>query len=250
MIKCLRRAVACAFGFVALALVSGCNPGTSVRVVQGGVPVAGAEVFASNQDAEGRQFHTRIGLTDASGVLALPSGVAQNTALVARKLKFELPGWRPHHNPDGGPDHEGVSWTERVYITSMQVSEAGVLGPLVVTAPAAQHTLELSSDNTLIGFHFLVSVIWDASDAELVQIGEKFRQAGDYLYNASDGQFYFEQVDIVDDASFWTDADYHWHSALGQWPNCWSLRGLFVPNVFGSAVEMSRRTINLAIPTP
>jgi hypothetical protein len=244
MIKYMRNAVACAFGFVALALASGCNPGTSVRVVQDGVPVAGAEVFASNRDAAtGRIFHTRLGLTDASGVLALPSGVALNTALVARKLKFERPGWRPHHNPDGGADHEGVSWTERVYITSMDVvDEPGVLRPLFVTAPAAQQTLELRSDRALIGFHFLVSVVWDASDAELEQIGEKFRQAGDYLYNASDGQFYFEQVDIVDDGTFWGDADYRWHSALGQWPNCWSLRGLFVPNVFGSAVEMSRRT--------
>lgn len=231
MTKYARRAVGWAFGFGALVLASGCNPDTTVRVVKDGAPVPGAEVYANN---------LRIGQTDANGVLAFP--LVSGTALVARQKVFERPGWRPHHDPELGPEHDGLSWTERVYVTSMNIQEDGTLDPLVVTEPAAQQTLVLRTDNTLIGLHFLVSVIWDASNVELEEIGEKFREAGDYIYNATDGQIYFEQVDIVDDGIFWRDAEYHWHADTAVWPNCWSLRGLFAPNAFGSVVEASRHS--------
>ncbi|HJT29061.1 MAG TPA: hypothetical protein VJ784_16735 [Pyrinomonadaceae bacterium] len=50
-----------------------------------------------------------------------------------------------------------MSWTERVYLTTMEVPDNGILAPLVVSDPAAQQTLLLKSDNTLIGpaFHGL-----------------------------------------------------------------------------------------------
>jgi hypothetical protein len=227
MIKHMRRTVACAFAFVVLALASGCNPGTTARVVgPDGAPVAGAEVYANN---------LRIGQTDASGVLAFPRGLALGTALVARNQIFERPGYRSNHGPENG----GLSWTERVYLTSMEVNNEGVLVPLVVTAPAAQQTLVLRTDNTLIGLHFMVSVIWDASTVELDQIRDKFSQAGDYIYNATDGQIYFEQVDIVDDNTFWNDAEFHCNADLAIRAYATTVGGLLVPNLFGSVVELS-----------
>src|SRR6185503_20492089 len=101
MTKYTGRSVLWVFAFAALVLAFRCDP-TSVRVVQDGVPVAGAEVYANNR---------RIGRTDASGVLAFPHGLAVGTELVARKKIFERPGYRPNH----GPENDGLSWTERVY---------------------------------------------------------------------------------------------------------------------------------------
>ena len=228
MTKYTRRKVGWAFGFVALVLASGCNPGTTVRVVKDGAPVPGAEVYANN---------VRIGQTDATGALESPTELAQGAALVARKQMFERPGWRPYHDPE----HGGMSWTERVYITSMKVQDDGTLDSLVVTNPAAQQTLVLNTDNTLIGLHFMVSVIWDASNVELVDIRDRFQQASEYMYNATDGQIYFEQVDIVDDGVFWNDVEYHWNADTAVRPHTSNLSGLLVPNLFGSVVEMSRR---------
>jgi hypothetical protein len=231
-----RRAAGCALGFAALVLALGCNPATTVRVVQlrdgVRVPVASAEVFANN---------SRIGLTDARGMLAFPSGLADGTTLVARKKIFELPGFRFHHNPASADrSWDGPSWTARVYLTSMDVDNDGTLRPLVVTHPAAPQELMLKTDNTLIGLHFLVSVIWDASNAELESIGERFRLAGEYIYNATDGQIHLEQVDIVDDNTFWNDAEYHWHADTAVWPTTSNAGGLLVPSLFGSVVEMPR----------
>jgi hypothetical protein len=229
MTKYTGRSVLWVFAFAALVLAFRCDP-TSVRVVQDGVPVAGAEVYANNR---------RIGLTDASGVLAFPQGLAPGTALVARKKIFERPGFRPNH----GPENDGLSWTERVYLTSVEVRNDGTLSPpWRVTEPNVQQTLTLKTDNVLIGVHFMVSVIWDASDAELLDVKERFRQASDFIYNATDGQVYFEQVDIVDDNTFWNDAEYHWHADTAVWPATSNFGTLLVPNAFGGVVEMSRRT--------
>src|SRR6185436_18972288 len=176
--KYTRRAVAWTFGSAVFVLASACNS-TTIRVIrQDGAPVAGAEVFANQ---------ARIGQTDANGVLAFP--LARGDTLVARKQIFERPGYRQHHDPEHHRPEDGqVSWTARVYLSSMAVSDEGVLLPWDVIDPAIQQTLVLRTDNTLIGLHFMVSVIWDASGVELAEIGRKFQDAGEYMYNATDGQ--------------------------------------------------------------
>lgn len=45
----------------------------------------------------------------------------------------------------------------------------------------------------------MASLDWDASDGELNQLATRFRDASQYLYNVSDGQFLIEQVEIADD---------------------------------------------------
>src|SRR6185369_1115538 len=84
-------------------------------------------------------------------------------------------------------------------------------------------------------------VIWDASGVELAEIGRKFQDAGEYMYNATDGQIHFEQVDIIDDGTFWNDAEFHWNANKGIVPYTTNAGGLLVPSLFGSVIEMSRR---------
>ena len=75
--------------------------------------------------------------------------------------------------------------------------------------PSAIKTIQVLPGNTLIGFHIKVSLEWDATDAEINDIRDDLTNASAFLYNASDGQFFFEQVDIDDDMQNWDGADYH-----------------------------------------
>ena len=215
-----------------VALGAGCAV-TPIKIVNGGVPVGGAEVYANG---------VLMGRTANNGLLYV-SQVAPGTTLVARQQLFERPGYRGNHGPENG----GRGWTERVYITSMDVNDDGTLATYTVTAPTVEQNLSLKNTNTLIGLHFLASLDWDASQAELDDLTNRVSQSSNYMYNASDGQIYFEQVEIVDDGVFWGDAEYDWTADINLWPHTNGLAGLFGRNWFGlqNTAFMSRRTDGL-----
>jgi hypothetical protein len=79
---------------------------------------------------------------------------------------------------------------------------------------------------------------WDASTAELRRLrDEQLIPMSQFLYNATDGQFFVEQFDLIDNATFWDDTDFRifanleirpyvnlrtggfLHSGLGTWAN-------------------------------
>jgi hypothetical protein len=96
----------------------------------------------------------------------------------------------------------------RVYNTSMAVNDDGTTSPLPVIDPLATQQLQLKTSNTIIGIHLLVSTEWDANPGELFSIrDDKLIPASQFLYNATDGQFFIEQVELVDNADSWFDAD-------------------------------------------
>jgi hypothetical protein len=159
-----------------------------------GANLVGAEVFVNG---------VRRGVTDASGILSI-SQLTTGYEIVARKLVKENPSFRLHHAEGSTQD-----WNYRVYNTSMKVNDDGTTSPFVVTNPLVQQELRLErGGNTLIGVHLLVTTEWDATLGELLSIrDEKLIPASQYLYNVTDGQFFIEQVELVDNAESWFDAD-------------------------------------------
>jgi hypothetical protein len=168
-----------------------------------GANVEGAEIYVNGGN---------VGVTDASGNLSLgPLTTADD--IIARKRVFEHRSHRANHSAGSSQN-----WNYRVYNTSAQVNNDGTITSHPVTNPAVTQELQLSLNNTTIGLHLVASVEWDATPGELFDIRDnKIIPASEFLYNATDGQFFIEQVELVDDAALWDDADYRIYTN-------WSLR--------------------------
>ncbi|HEV3469805.1 MAG TPA: hypothetical protein VG148_10830 [Pyrinomonadaceae bacterium] len=202
----------------------------------GGSPTTRIHVTdAAGNSAEGAEVYlngVRAGATDASGNLTLG---ALSTAhdLVARKLVFESRSPRANHSAGSSQN-----WNFRVYNTSARVNNDGTVTAHPVTNPSAVQELRLSTSNALVGLHLVAAVEWDAAAGELSGLRDKFLAASQFLYNATDGQFFIEQVEIVDDAALWDDADYRVHAN-------WSLRASAAGDGFrgGGWMRMARDNV-------
>lgn len=159
-----------------------------------GANIAGAEVFVNG---------VSVGVTNNAGILNISPPLTTGNNLVARKLVWENPSFRRNHAAGSTQD-----WNYRVYITSMAVTDNGTAPQFPVIDPLVTQELQLNRNNTLIGIHLLVTTEWDATPGELFSIrDDKLIPASQYLYNVTDGQFFIEQVELVDNADSWFDAD-------------------------------------------
>ncbi len=165
--------------------------------------VASAEVYVN------RIFRGR---TDSAGRLVVSPPLPDGTELLARKFVGESPTYRGNHSAGSFQD-----WKFRVYITSMPVRDDGSTPQQEVVLepdPLAPQELRVLRRNTLIGLHVVASLEWDASQAELEDVRNHILGASTFLFNATDGQMLYEQVEVVDDAAFWDDADYRIYGNL------------------------------------
>ncbi len=159
--------------------------------------VPGAEVYADGK---------LIGKADAAGKLTVIPALKTGTILVARALVYQ-------NKPDPAYDYH-------IYITSMAITNTGnaVGQPVTLSTSAiAEQTLQVLPTNTQVGIRVRASVEFDAAAAELNDIGEHFKKASAFLYNATDGQLYFERVDIQDDSKGWEGADFHIYGDKDYW---------------------------------
>jgi len=194
-----------------------------VRVTdESGANVEGAEVFVNGQSR---------GMTGRDGTLRLPQFMSGDR-LIAKKLITENATPRAGHRTGSTQN-----WNYRVYLTTMPVNNDGSLSPFVVSDPTATQELRLNRSNPLFGMHAVVSAEWDASEAELRNIQNEISNASQELYNATDGQFFFEQVEIFDRSQEWINADFQVYTNA-------SLRANADPNGFftnaGGWMRMSR----------
>ncbi|MEQ1502038.1 MAG: hypothetical protein ABMB14_07390 [Myxococcota bacterium] len=159
-----------------------------------GLPSASAEVFVDG---------AWVGSTDATGTRRVMTPIPHGSHLMARKLVETFVGYKP--------DHDG--WVARVYQASREVGADGALGDYVIPEPVQYPyavepvALQLNVEQPVIGLHLVVSLSWDASDAELEVLEQRFRDASQYLYDATDGQFLIEELKIADDGQLWDSAD-------------------------------------------
>jgi len=159
-------------------------------------PVPAAEIYANG---------VLLGRTDFSGQFSAPP-LGDGTLLVARKFVEESTTYRGNHSQGSFQN-----WKFRVYISNIAVQNDGSLTMFPVKLepdPLALQVIRVLRKNTLIGLHVVASIEWDASAAEFEGYKQKLISASHFLYNATDGQVLIEQADIVDNGTFWEDADY------------------------------------------
>ncbi len=192
---------------------------------QGDVSQSGADVYVNGR---------RVGVTDDAGLVRLLP-LANGDQIIARKQIFESSTYRNNHRQGGTQN-----WNYRVYLTTMTVNNDGTLSPFVVSNPAINQELRLNRSNTLIGVHILAALEWDASQTELNLFRSQLGQMSQFLYDATDGQFFVERADLVDDAAYWDDADIRIFADLDVRPNVNLRRGGFRHGGLGTWMNLRR----------
>lgn len=164
-----------------------------------GAAVSGASVYRDG---------TLMGATNASGLISVPYALLGDE-LVARKQVYEHPAAKPDHG-----------WSYRVYQTSVRILNDGTPELYVITnTGAAYQDLTVRPNQAAIGFHVLVWVEWDASPSYLAGLTTGIRQASEFLYDVTDGQLYWEQIDVYDNGQYPKSGDFNIYASNAVWPN-------------------------------
>ncbi|MEM7131090.1 MAG: hypothetical protein AAF702_32510 [Chloroflexota bacterium] len=150
-----------------------------------GKSVEGVVIYAEGQP---------IGATNQAGMLItdpMPSG----TALAALIPMATMTTTRAVHD----------EWSYRTYVTSMNW-ETEPSQPLI-TGASGEQRLILAPGYPLVLFNLVVSVEWDATPTYLEEIARAMQQASDYLFDLTDGQMAFGEVNIYSNEENWKHAD-------------------------------------------
>jgi hypothetical protein len=170
---------------------------TSIHVIDENLfSVPGAQVYADGE---------LIGVTDQNGML-LANPLQDGVKLIARKFVTESQTYRGNH---GTGSYQ--NWKYRAFITNATINNDGSVTTFRVRLepdPLVPQTLQVLRRNAIIGLHLVASVEWDASLAEMETVRQKLIGASQFLFNATDGQILIEQAEVVDDGTWWEDADY------------------------------------------
>lgn len=152
------------------------------------------------------------GQTYGNGTIQLYN-VLLGDQLSARYTVASQPAKKGYHDWVHGPGN----WAYRIHLTSISFDNAGNPQQHTVTNTGATQVLRVRRDNALIGFYLLVSVEWDADTAFLTDLLASLRHASDYLFDITDGQMYFEVIDIWDEKARWDQADARIHASNSLW---------------------------------
>lgn len=200
---------------------------TRIHVADGqNANIKDAEIFVNGR---------RGGITDASGILRMPT-LNVGDRIIARSRLHESRTYRSNHQTGSSQN-----WNYRVYLTTAAIQDDGTRADFVVSNPDETQELRLNAANALIGLHIVASIEWDASRAELDTMRDQILvPLSQLLYNATDGQFFVEQIDLADNAAFWDDTDFRIHANLEVRPNVSLRMGGFLHAGLGTWMNMRR----------
>lgn len=178
--------------------------GVRVRVLtENNQPAAQVEVWLNDQ---------RLGNTNNAGELRLPGSARAADMVLARQVTRTVDSYR----------HRGPAF--RVWKTSFDGAYGNRLAGDVRVGSAPVRVLRLN--RAMIGVSLHSSIEWDCTTQDLGRFQDQWSKANDYLYDATDGQFFLEQVALYDDGQQWDNCDIrHWTNANG--------RASCLPRVYG-----------------
>lgn len=199
----------------------------------------------ANQPAVGTQVYlkltpssawTLLGSTNSTGEIVFTQNITSSSVLVARQRIHEQNYYRSYHDWNSSQN-----WNYRVYLTNLDVNVNGSITPNATGIGTNNITLRVRKANTLIGCNLLASAEWDLSTADVNEIRSKLKEASDFLYNATDGQLFFEQVTIFDRAYRWDDSDFRIYNSTTLRANVPYPPGAFLgQDVWGSCMKLAR----------
>lgn len=203
-----------------------------VTNIDNGLPAAGAQVFLKLSPTSS---WTTLGATNSSGEIVSTQHITNSSTIVARHRIHEQNYYRSHHNWNSNQD-----WNYRVYLTNLDVMPNGTLRPAVSGLGSNRVDVSVKRNNTLIGCNLLASAEWDLSSANVNELRNKLKSASDFLYNATDGQFFFEQITIYDKGYRWDDSDFRIYASNTLRANVPYPTGAFLgQDLFGSCIKLA-----------
>ena len=193
----------------------------TIQIRYGGAPAAGAKVYRNGE---------LLGTTDGGGNLAAPDCV-QGDNLAAHHAIYNKPSLKRPADP---------SWV--VYATNVTIPVTGAPQLFVfgdVGASSNPVMIDVDGNRPLIGFRVVFSVEWDAPADYLDDLRQGTLLASQYLYDVTDGQMFWEYVDIFDNRTGWDWTDYRVQLHNQTWPqgDVWGIveanRVIWMSRVFG-----------------
>ena len=154
-----------------------------------------------------------IGFTDSNGNITIP-GTMLGDSLTALMMVYVEEAGKPDHMRDGA-----TNWGWRVYITNIKIPNDGTPQLFQVTDTNVTQQLMVRKDQALIGVHVIVVVGWDASPTFLEDLRQGLQSASAFLYDITDGQFFYETVEIFDDGENGPANDMYIYTDNTVWPN-------------------------------
>lgn len=159
---------------------------------EGGNSVVGAKIYYEGVYA---------GQTNSGGYVDVPDGLLGDSIAALRQV-YEKPSLKGHHHLGGSSD-----WAWHVFQTNVQVEANGTTHLYEVTDSTIPQVVTVRKDRPLVGLHMVVSMQWDAAAAKIDDLAAGLRDMTAALYDAGDGQFFVERIEIYDAGSHWADAD-------------------------------------------
>lgn len=192
-----------------------------------GNPLPGARVYRNNE---------LLGLTAANGTILVPNCVTGDRFAALYQV-YEMPSTK-----------RPGDWAYRIYRTSITLDDQGNPSVSQVADLNFGPDLDLTVrwDQSLVGFHIVFSVHWDADQAYLDDLAAGAQRASDYIYDYTDGQFFWGQIDIFDFRASLKAADVRVLLKNTAWP-CAHILGIVrepgkvikVPRVFRRSASLS-----------
>jgi len=149
--------------------------------------------------------------SDANGLLRFrPPDFQAGSAFIIRTRLHREPAVKGNHH-----DFENVMFT--VYVDNLIIDKDGKFSAQRLPASIAD-TAKVYLSHTSIGYNLLVSIEWPVHAEYTEGLRLAFLDAGNRLFDISNGQAFFEKVAVYDDKSFWNDADLRIYASNAQWP--------------------------------
>lgn len=163
-------------------------------------PVYNAEVYLRT-DASSNWI--ALGSTNYKGELVTTQTINSSSKLIAKKRIHEQEYYRSFHSLNSNKN-----WNYRVNLTNLDIDAEGKITPDIQGITTRTIQLKIKRSNTLIGCNVVVCSEWSLTPSEIETYKNRLLEASDFLYNSTDGQFYFEQITITDKAQYhWADSD-------------------------------------------
>jgi hypothetical protein len=178
---------------------------------------------------------TYQGITNASGNITVYDALIGDTLSALYLIHTESAG-KPSHSMGGS-----ISWAWRVYLTSVQIPTSGTPQQFTISNTSAVQVLTVKKDQALIGMHIVAVVLWDANSTFLDDLEQGLMSASSFLYDVTDGQIFFEMVEIYDNEEMGAANDYIIYADNTVWPNAFvgaiteKTGRMYFPPLFGSS---------------
>jgi hypothetical protein len=194
-----------------------------------------SETGTALQNAKVYHNGAPIGVTSAAGTATILHALLGDQVAALYPV-YQAPAAKPNHG-----------WVWRVYQTSIQIPNSGAPQLHIISNTGATQELTVRKNQALIGMHVVVSIEWDANSAYLNDVALGVRRASAFLYDVTDGQMFWEVVDIYDNNDYGKAGDMNIYASNQVWPNAFigaiadpNFGRMYMPRDFGG--NWSNRT--------